>query len=183
MRNLAVIGVLLIALTAMSVVAANPPGIPSGYKKVFQFNLIGVPKTYTGGCGNGARIFVDRGAAAAKVTVYYTATGGWDILNCNGSGSNVASLQNPDMGTFVVYARILGKPGGSLTICADILVDQVSQETLCALDTFSLTRSSGKSTFKPVPNAIFATALYNVLWTIETNTGFRIAQFRIYQVA
>ena len=61
--------VLAIAFAAVAAAAPNP--IPAGSKLVFNFNVLGFPagETYTGGCGNGHRIFVNREANNAHVLV------------------------------------------------------------------------------------------------------------------
>jgi len=158
---------------------ANPPGVPAGDKLEFKFNLIGRPNDYPGECGNGNRVFVNRDANQEKLIVVNGPA--WDILDCDATGNSIASLQSAELGTFDVYARILGKPGGHLSICADVLVDVNTQEFLCALGTFTLDRSGGKSVFKLVPDKLFDASLFDIIWTIDTNSDFRIAQFRIYR--
>src|SRR5215471_165798 len=174
-----VVFVLGVGMTGIGTAWANPPGVPAGEHLVFKFNLIGRPNDYPGECGNGNRVFVNRDANQEKLIVVNGPA--WDILDCDATGNSIASLQSAELGTFDVYARILGKPGGHLSICADVLVDVNTQEFLCALGTFTLDRSDGKSVFKLVPDKLFDASLFDIIWTIDTNSDFRIAQFRIYR--
>ena len=158
--------------------AARGNGTPSGAKLVFSFNLIGTPKEYNGGCGDGRRIFVERNSHAQLLI--QDADNGWRIVNCNGTGGTQAVLNSDDLGTFVVYARILGKPGGKLDVCADVISDT---EDLCALGEIHLTREGGQSKFNIQANSLFDAELEDILWELDTNQDFRIAQFRVYQVS
>jgi len=171
-------GVLLVA----SVAAANPPGIPDGYKKVFQFNVIGYPEgqSYDGNCGNGRRIFVNRNTNNAKVRV--SEEGVWQIVDCDATQDKTAVLYTDMPAEYSVYVRILGMPGGHINICADTVTDFESGEHLCLLGEIDLTRGSGKSQFQIAPRAMFDEDLEDIMWKVETNSGFRIVQFRVYEM-
>jgi hypothetical protein len=156
--------------------AVSGNGTPGG-KLVFSWNLIGVPNDYTGGCGNGSRIFVERGDHSAHILIQDASN--WSIVDCNGTGGNTAEMTSADLGSFDVYARILGKPGGTLNVCADFVSD--AQDQLCLLGTIKLTRDSGQSKFQVQPDSLFDASLEDILWTVDTNNDFRIAQFRVYQ--
>jgi len=151
-------------------------GAPSG-KLIFNWNLIGVPHDYTGGCGNGSRIFVERGDHSAHILIQDA--NNWSIVDCNGTGGNTAEMTSADLGQFDVYARILGKPGGTLNVCADFVSD--AQDQLCLLGTIKMTRSGGQSKFQLQPDSLFDASLEDILWTVDTNNDFRIVQFRVYQ--
>ena len=90
-------------------------------------------------------------------------------------------LGTNDVGVYDIYVRILGKPGGNIKICADTYEDFLAGETLCLLGTIDLTRSSGQSKFQLAPAAMFDASLEDLIWTLETNSDFRIAQFRVYE--
>jgi len=169
----------LLAVAGQAV--ANPNPIPAGSKLVFNFNLIGYPasKPYTGDCGDGHRIFVNRDAKGAQLRVTND-TVGWSIVDCNATSDHQATLATSDVGIYDIYVRILGKPGGSLHVCADTLTDVLSGETLCQVGTLDLTRGKGGSKFSLAPSAIFDASMVDLLWTIDTNADFRIAQFRVY---
>lgn len=178
---------LIIALSCIAVislttnVAANPPNIPAGWKKVYQFNLIGFGgKEYNGGCGAGNRVFVNRDARNASFTV----TNGdyWNITDCNATGGNGASMTSNQAARYAVFVRILGKPGGELHVCAEEYVDSLTGDTLCLQGRIDLTRGKGQSKFGVTPVTMFDASLEDVLWTIDTNKDYRIAQFRVYQI-
>jgi len=165
------------ATTALS----QPAPIPAGSKLVYNFNVLGYPagNAYSGSCGNGHRIFVNRDASKAQVLVQNGPS--WDILDCNATTDHQAVLQTNQPGLYDVYVRILGKPGGHITICGNTVTDFLSGETLCLLGTIDLTRGSGHSKFQLAPAAMFDATLQDLMWTIDTNTNFRIVQFRVYQ--
>lgn len=168
-------------LAAASVALANPGEIPPGSRLVYNFNVLGYPagQTYDGNCGNGHRIFVNREANNARVLVQ-NSTEDWHVVDCNATGDHQAVLTTYAAGTFDVYARILGKPRGRIRICADTLLDVQSGDTLCLLGTLDLTREKGQSKFSLQPSSMFDASLGDILWQIETNSSFRIVQFRVY---
>ena len=54
-------------------------------------------------------------------------------------------------------------------------------DPLCLLGTIKLTREGGQSKFQVQPDSLFDAELEDILWTVDTNKDFRIAQFRVYQ--
>ncbi len=187
---------------------ANPPGVEDGLRKVFGFNLIGHPNEYTGGCGEGHRIFVDRNAKHAHIVVRHDAGDGWHIEDCNATArGGRAELHAQETGEFYMYVRILGKPGGTLDICTDLLEDHSGfcaggnnelgecitdsdctgggvcdlgeNAHLCGIGTVYLKREGGKSSFSLETDELFADDLEDVMWNVTTE-NFRIAQFRVY---
>jgi len=171
----------LLFLTVATAASANPPYIPAGSKLVFNFNVLGYPatKSYTGDCGNGHRIFVNRDAKGAQVRVTNSTTD-WSIVDCNATTDHQAVLATNQAGIYDIYVRILGKPGGNIQICANTLTDFLSGETLCLLGSIDLTRGSGQSKFTLAPSTMFDASLQDLMWTVDTNADFRIAQFRVY---
>jgi hypothetical protein len=177
------LGLALVALLGATLPAsAAPRGIPPGSRLEFSFNVIGYPEgqTYAGGCGEGHRIFVNRAASNARVLVQNSASG-WRIDDCNATGDHTASLATNDVGVYDIYVRILGRPGGRITICADTFEDALSGEALCLLGTIDLTRGRGQSRFQLAPAAMFDASLEDLMWSVVTNSDFRIAQFRVYR--
>lgn len=177
------LGFALVALLGATLPAsAAPKGIPAGSRLEFSFNVIGYPEgqTYNGGCGEGHRLFVNRGANNARVLVE-NSTSGWRIVDCNATADHTASLGTSDVGIYDIYVRILGRPGGRITICADTFEDVQSGETLCLLDTIDLTRGNRQSRFQLAPAAMFDASLEDLMWSVLTNSDFRIAQFRVYR--
>ena len=176
---LALCGVALLA--AAGTASANPKDIPPGAKLAFNFNVIGYPagKSYDGNCGDGHRIFVNREANNAHVVVQ-NSTSDWSIVDCNATADHSAILATNQAGIYDIYVRILGKPGGHINICGDLFVDPVTGDTLCLAGTIDLTRTKGQSKFQIAPSSLFDASLEDVLWTVQTNSDFRIAQFRVY---
>jgi hypothetical protein len=174
--------VAMACLLIASTVAANPPGIPEGYKKVFQFNVIGYPQgqSYDGNCGNGRRIFVNRNTSNAKVRV--SEEGHWQIADCDATRDKTAVLYTDMPAEYAVYVRILGMPGGHINICADTVTDFATGEHLCLLGEIDLTRGKGKSQFSIAPRAMFDEDLEDIMWKVGTNSNFRIVQFRVYEM-
>jgi hypothetical protein len=170
---------ILLAVTVAGVAAAAPSPIPAGSKLVFSFNVLGYPadQAYTGGCGNGHRIFVNREATNAHVLVQNGSV--WTVLDCNATSDHQAVLQTNQAGLYDIYMRILGKPGGHFHVCGDLTIDPVTGDTLCLAGTIDLTRSK-HSKFQLAPSSLFDASLEDVLWTVDTNTNFRIVQFRVY---
>ena len=171
----------LLLMGAPLTASANPNPIPAGSKLVFNFNVIGYPegKTYQGDCGEGHRIFVNRGAKGAQVRILNSATS-WAVGDCNATADHQATLLTNQAGIYDIYVRILGKPGGSIHVCADTLSDVLSGETLCQVGTIDLTRGSGQSKFSIAPSAMFDASMIDLMWTVDANADFRIAQFRVY---
>ena len=159
---------------------AGPAPIPAGSKLVFSFNVLGYPagQSYSGNCGNGHRIFVNREASRARLMIQNGSF--WSVLDCNATGDNQALLQTSQAGIYDIYMRILGKPGGNFRACGQTLTDFLSGDTLCLVGTIDLTREKGQSKFQIAPSAMFDASAENLIWTIDTNTHFRIVQFRVY---
>ena len=171
-------GCLLVA----SIAAANPPGIPEGYHKVFQFNLIGKPEgqSYDGNCGNGRRIFVNRNTNNIKIRV--SEEGVWRIADCDATNDKTAMLLTDMPAEYVVYVRMLGKPNGDINFCYGTVTDYEDGVDLCQLDSFYIRREGGKSMFQIAPRDMFDEDLEDIMWLAQTNSDFRICQFRVYRV-
>ena len=160
---------------------ATPKQIPAGSKLVYNFNLIGYPagKVYDGSCGDGHRIFVNRAATKAQLVIRNGTE--WAITDCNATADHQAALTSSQAGVLDLYVRILGKPGGTLHVCADTLADALAGEFLCQIGTLDLTRAKGQSKFNLVPMALFDASNIDILWSLDTNRDFRIVQFRVYE--
>lgn len=174
-------------------------GAPSGAH--YNLNLIGVsnPKTSTTSGGN--VIFV----ALNGNTKIELSEGSFAVLDANGTdGTASFQLPNPDptnsgTTTYSVWARALGKPGGSssTTTCA---TDPTTGEVYCSVYSSVLTRTKGGSTFTDVSKdllyvyadlngdgkleryPLFDTALQDYFWSYQNN-GLRLAQLRFYAVS
>jgi len=190
-------------LTPMVINAATTGnGAPSGAH--YNLNIIGVPKGKTADMtgNNGHRIFVK---LDGKTKILLSEGDDFNVLDANGTDANGASFQlpNPDpdgdgVTVYSVYARALGKPGGSaiITTCA---TDVATDEEVCSLESLEVTRSKGKSTFENVSRELlyiyaditdddvdnpklyplFSDELYGYFWAYDNN-GLKILQLRFY---
>ena len=223
-------------ITVAAAATTTGNGAPSGTH--FNLNIIGVPKdkTATMTTGDGHRIFVQLsgGEDAATLTgklasqlvkvnkiFLQPAPAGesFQVLDANATDSNGALFQLPaDVSTtWTVWARALGKPGGksSTTTCAttagaDGILGTADDEVICSLNTLTLQRNKGKSTFTnvssdllfitvtvdPLANAALATCLGVTTVTDVTvplfngclqsyfwnydNQGLKLLQLRFY---
>lgn len=172
----------LLALLVLTVAPLASADQPPGHL-VYKFNLIGYPEgqEYTGGCGNGRRIFVNRNANNAKILV--TADGqGWNIVDCNATADNQAELNADMRAEYVVMVKMLGQPGGHINICAGEYFDETTGERMCEYGELDLTRGKGKDQMRVAPRTMFDPIYEDILWTVNTNPQFRIVQFRVYEV-
>jgi hypothetical protein len=175
-------------------------GAPSGAH--FTLNIIGVPKNksapLTG--NNGSRIFVPL-SGSTKINLK---EGDFQVLDANGTdGSAAFQLPNPDPDndgttTYSVFARALGKPGGSskTTTCAT----DSTGETWCSVYSAVAVRESGRSRFTNVSRELlylyadlngdgtlerynlFNDTLQDYYWQYD-NSGLRLLQLRFYEVS
>lgn len=172
-------------------------GAPNGPH--YNLNIIGVPKGKTADMTNsdGHTIFVSLDGN----TKILLSPGDFQVLDRNGTdGSASFQLPNPDSAnsgttTYSVYARALGKPGGTAfsTTCASDSLGTV----YCSIDTAVFVRSKGKNSFTNVSKELlyiyaningtitriplFDSSLQDYYWSY-TNTGLRLLQLRFYQV-
>jgi hypothetical protein len=176
--------------------AVGGSGAPSGPH--YNLNIIGVPKGKTMSSGSGNVIFVPE-TGSTKILL---SEGPFDVLDKNGTdGSAAFQLPNPENDgttTYSVFARALGKPGGSskTTTCA---TDPTTGEVFCSVYSMVLVREKGKSTFTNVSRELlylyadidsdgdldrfnlFNSALTDYFWQYD-NSGLKLAQLRFYQV-
>jgi hypothetical protein len=187
---------------------ASPPDKMTGNGALsgahYNLNLIGVPKGKTADMtgDNGRRIFMNL-FGNTKVLLNQSFDGTFSVLDANGTDGNGASFQLPAPGDYKIYARALGKPGGSstLTTCA---YDPVSGEDVCSTDMLVSVRGTGKSSFTNVTKElttididpalaaalsltcqgtidIFDSCLQNYFWSYDNN-GLKLLQLRFYKI-
>jgi hypothetical protein len=124
----------------------------------------------------------------------------FDVLDgnaCDGNGA-LFELPNPTNGSYTIWARALGTPGGNATItpCA---TDTNTLEIVCSSTSQLLMRTKGKQTFQnvttqlttltfinpatgqPVTVSLFDPAFQDFFWNYQNN-GLRLAQLRFYPV-
>jgi len=179
---------------------ATGNGAPSGAH--YNLNIIGVPKGKTADMtgNNGHRIFVPL-AGNCRINL---SQGDFKVLDANCTdGPSAFQLPNPDPdgdGTtaYSVYARALGKPGGSstTTTCFD---DAQTGDTYCSVYSMVLVRNTGKSSFTNYSKellyvyydtdgngtverySLFSDTLDSYYWEYDNN-GLKLAQLRFYEI-
>ena len=187
--------------------AATGNGAPSGSH--FNLNIIGVShdKSPNMNKGSGDVIFVGLGtssdAVTTKILLSQTADSEFAVLDKNGTDGE-ASFALPLPGSYTVWARALGTPGGQSKIatCATFIDPTTFTSTiLCSTDNEVFVRGKGKSSFRDVTSALttitlvpgsaaelacgtptvslFAPCLQDFLWQYDNN-GLRLLQVRFY---
>jgi hypothetical protein len=173
-------------------------GAPSGAH--FNLNIIGTSTKSNTNITTGGRIFVPLSGS----TRILLAQGDFAVLDGNGTdGTAQFQLPAPDpdgngVADYAVFARALGKPGGSATIttCA---TDPITGEELCSTDSLLLVRSGGRQRFENVSKellfievdldgdgeteavSLFDDALRDFVWQFDNN-GMRLVQLRFYPI-
>ena len=177
-------------------------GAPKGAH--YNLNLIGVSKDkdadMTG--NNGHRIFVK---LYGKSKIWLTEGPDYEVLDANATDGNGGRfmLPNPDpdndgVTEYSVYARALGKPGGSstTTTCA---TDPTTVTEYCSIYSMVLVREKGKSSFDNVSRELlyiyadldgdglveryplFDDDLEGYFWDYD-NKGLKLVQLRFYEI-
>lgn len=194
------VAVAVVGSAAYAGQATTGNGGPSGAH--YNLNIIGVPKDKTADMSgdNGHRIFVPLWGN----TTIDLAQGDFKVLDANGTDGPAAfQLPDPYVGdgdatVYSVFARALGKPGGSskTTTC---FTDDTG--TYCSVYSMVLVRDSkgGKSSFTNVSKellfvyqdvdgdgaiervALFDDAEADYFWQYD-NSGLKLAQLRFYEV-
>lgn len=199
-RTLVLLIAFLLILAAVAPGSAQTGnGAPSGPH--YNLNIIGVPKNKSADMSNnGHRIFVPLWGNS-KILLYEGED--FQVLDANGTdGSASFKLPNPDpdndgVTEYSVWARALGKPGGSstTTTCAY----DATGELWCSIYAMVLVRDKGKSWFDNVTKELlyiyvdldgdgnveryplFDKALEGYFWNYDNN-GLKLAQLRFYEI-
>ena len=179
---------LALIMPASSVIAA-PPGDSRGPdvgKKLFSFNVLSVPQsnwtTSDTTCTNsGRRVFFRRVDSGSIGTIAWTfdpkAPQNFKITDCDGTNDGTAAVLVNEKLSVYVMVRIVGKITDSLTIrCTEIL--DAGTDDLCLIDSETFNKSNS---FTKIMANVFDDALENVLWSLETTTGFRNAQVWVFE--
>ncbi len=193
--------VLLLIVAAVPVSAGPGNGAPSGPH--YNLNIIGVSKNKSAPMdgNNGHRIFVK---LYGNSKIWLHEGEDFMVLDANGTDNDGAAFQlpNPDpdndgVTEYSVWARALGKPGGSstTTTCA---YDEFDMEW-CSLYSMVLVREKGKNSFTNVSKyllyiyvdldgdgqaeryPLFDEALQDYFWNYDNN-GLKLAQLRFYEI-
>jgi hypothetical protein len=203
----AVVAVLSATAVAAAQQSTTGNGAPSGPH--FNLNIIGVShdKSPNMDASKGDVIFVGLGtmsdAVTTKIMLSQAANGVFEVLDKNGTDGE-ASFALPLPGTYTVWARALGTPGGQSKIatCATFIDPTTGTPTiLCSTDHEVFVRGTGKSSFRNVTTALttitlvggspaelacgtptvslFDACLQDFLWQYDNN-GLKLLQVRFY---
>jgi hypothetical protein len=191
--------------------ATTGNGAPSGAH--YSLNIIGVAKTKNpdmGGAG-GNVIFVtlgskDGAAVTTKIMLEQSAAAGeFAVLDKNGTDGQ-ASFSLPAPGSYTIWARALGTPGGQarITTCATDVTGTIADGDICSTLHEVFVRGTGKSSFRNVTTALttisldpladaaavtacggatvglFDPCLQGYFWQYDNN-GLKLLQVRFYQ--
>lgn len=199
---------LMIAVPAFAVTSDDGWGNPIKLTgQHFNLNIIGVNNKSADMTGNGNVIFMPL-SGTAKILL--TEGDDYAVLDKNGTDSNGAAFQlpNPDpendgVTEYSVFARALGKPGGSSEMTSGAYyIDPVTGELLEKLSVISLksNRDTGKATFTNVSKELlyvyvdlagdgtaerynlFNDAMQDYFWNYD-NKGLRLLQLRFYPIS
>ncbi|NIR52889.1 hypothetical protein GWO43_30175 [candidate division KSB1 bacterium] len=186
---------------AEAVITGLGNGAPSGAH--YNLNIIGVPKDKSADMtgNNGHRIFVKL-QGKTKILLYEGED--YSVLDANGTdGKAEFQLPHPDPDStgitkYAIFARALGKPGGSATLstCA---IDTATDEEFCSVYSTIAFREKGKRSFSDVSKdllyiyadldgdgnleryPLFDEALEGYFWDYD-NKGLKLYQMRFYPV-
>ena len=211
MRNTSCLAAVLAASTFATAAAAqngDGNGAPSGAH--YSLNIIGVPKSKSANpdWASGHVIFVSLGSkdvmVSTKIMLSQSAEAGvFEVLDKNGTDGQ-ASFSLPAPGTYTVWARALGKPGGQakITTCATDIALATAGD-ICSTQNEVFVRDKGKSSFRnvtdalttiildPVADSVAVTAcggttvslfnpcLIGYFWQYDNN-GLKLLQVRFY---
>jgi hypothetical protein len=186
-------------------------GAPSGAH--YSLNIIGVAKSKNpdmGGAG-GSVIFVtlgskDGAAVTTKILLEQSAAAGeFAVLDKNGTDGQ-ASFSLPAPGSYTIWARALGTPGGQakITTCATDVTGTVADGDICSTLNEVFVRGTSKSSFRNVTTnlttisldatadadavtacggttvGLFDPCLQGYFWQYDNN-GLKLLQVRFYQ--
>lgn len=199
---LAAIVALGVAFTAQGSPAQAANGAPSGPH--YNLNIIGVSgdKNPNMNQGSGNVIFVDlgtRGGAAVTSRILLTQADTFAVTDKNGT-DGTAGFSLPAPGSYTVWARPLGTPGGqaTMTTCG---IDETDGQEYCSTLNKVFLRESGKQKFDNVTTelttislspadrvatgcaatvSLFDPCLEQYLWKYD-NQGLKLLQIRFYR--
>jgi hypothetical protein len=188
----------LLSSTALAGNDGNGNGFPSGAH--YNLNIIGVSDKSQVGDSDGHTLFVN---LDKPTKILMTQGTEFQVIDRNGC-QGAAEFQIAP-GYYDVYARALGKPGGTVKINATgnftPWYDPVTGETLLLLGSVDLTREKGKPLTVPINNLFYVDVtitngtinqtynnywifaipeLYEYYWTYN-NDHLKLLQVRFYE--
>jgi hypothetical protein len=186
-------------------------GAPSGAH--FTLNIIGVAKGKSANMDNagGSVIFASLGgktgaAVTTKIELNQGAAAGvFQVLDKNGT-DGTATFSLPAPGTYTVWARALGTPGGmaKITTCADAITGTTATDPICSTQNEVFVRGTKADQFRDVTTSLttiqldpvlhadavtacggttvslFDPCLEGYFWQYDNN-GLKLLQVRFYQ--
>ncbi len=199
-----------LAVTAsLPAYAQNGNGAPSGSH--YNLNIIGAShdKSPNMDQGSGNVIFVGLGTktttVSTKILLSQSPAGVFQVLDKNGTDGE-ASFALPLPGSYTVWARALGTPGGQakMTTCAsDPALIGTDAALICSTQNEVFVRNTGKSSFRNVTSALttitlvagspaalacgsttvslFDPCLEGFFWQYDNN-GLKLLQVRFYPI-
>lgn len=209
------LGAALLAMGAAAILPAPASagnGAPSGAH--YNLNIIGVENAKNANMDSAAGnvIFVDLGrnsTVTTKIMLEQSASAGeYAVLDKNGTDGE-ATFSLPAPGTYSIWARPLGTPGGkaTMTTCAeDVAGNGDVTDEVCSTENEVFVRGTGKSSFRNVTTnlttifideeldaaaveacgdtqvSLFDPCLEGYFWKYDNN-GLRLLQIRIYEEA
>jgi hypothetical protein len=178
----------LVAGLATSV-AAKPPGDTRDSdvgKMLYKFNMIATPHDWAQEddvCQNsGRRIFYERpdggGSLGTLTWLLNTSYNSFTLTDCDGTDGD-AEIQADGEVAFWVVVRVLGPKNANLgLVCHEVLNDTTTD--LCVIDDVRINLNKSKD-FTKIMDNVFDDVQEEVLWTLDGNTRFRIAEVRVYE--
>ena len=182
----ALAAVLLTTLVVAPAAYANPSGIPSDQKKVYQFNYIAIPdkgnNSNVPSCGEGNKVFAVRGQTG-HILWHQDLSAPPNVVDClteslDGDWAQVNVDAPYGTTKYFVYVRLLGKPTGTLRICVNTVTDEAGDH-LCLLGDITLTKDKKFTLVSKLFDGIYE----DIVWHRDANNDFRIAQVRVYEQA
>ena len=193
------------------VTAATGNGAPSGNH--YNLNIIAVPRAKNGDLtGGGNVIFVNLGTKSAGVTTKImleqsASAGVFAVLDKDGTDGE-AKFSLPLPGSYTIWARALGKPGGegTITTCATDVTGAPADGDICSTEHEVFVRGTGKSSFRNVTTnlttisldplldaaavdacggttvSLFDGCLEGYFWQYDNN-GLKLLQVRFYSAS
>jgi hypothetical protein len=179
--RLSIVVVLAVGLVGLLLpfgsVQANPPGVDPGLQLAYKFNYHAVPPGASPSCGSGHNVYTRLGTSGIIEWTLDTDSP-IEILDCltaSMDGDN-AVITADAADTYIVFVRILGanKNDNNLSICRSVDLDF----SICELGSVNLSRT-GLDRFQ-FPKKLFADGAVGEFWLLDPDTGFRVAEIRLY---
>ena len=145
---------------------------------LFKFNILAQPDeaSNTVNCdNNGRRIFFKEGTGPLGTIQWdWDTVSEWTITDCDGT-NGTAAIDGPDV-LFAVFVRLHGPLSSSLSILCNEDADIDIAEDLCLVGTVKRHKHTRFT------QNLVADGLEGVTWTLDSATGYRNVDVRVYEV-